>query len=54
MTPEQVTCLRGRLPEGYVEDLMATSMDGGDDALDGDPALEETLTAAAMACLAEG
>lgn len=54
MTPKQLACLRKGLPDGYVEDLMATSMDGGDDALDGDPALEETLTNAALACLGEG
>ncbi len=35
-TPDQVDCLRGRLPDGFVQDLMITSMDGGDDALDED------------------
>lgn len=54
MTADQGACLRDRLPEGYIRELMITSMDGGDDALDDDPDLEDQLTEAFMACLAEG
>lgn len=50
-TPEQVECLRGRLPDGFVRNLMVTSMDGGDEALDADPDLEDQLTGAFTACL---
>lgn len=53
-TADQAECLRSRLPEGYIRELMITSMDGGDDALDADPDLESQLTEAFMACLAEG
>lgn len=53
-TADQVECLRGRLPDEFVRDLMVTSMDGGDDALDADPDLEGQLTDAFMACLADG
>jgi hypothetical protein len=53
-TPEQVQCLRDRLPEGFVRELMITSMDGGDEALDEDDELEQQLTDAFLACVGEG
>lgn len=53
-TPAQIDCIRGRLPDGFVRNLMITSMDGGDDALDSDANLEDQLTQTFMACLAEG
>jgi hypothetical protein len=52
-TPEQVECLRDRLPEGFVRNLMITSMDGGDEALDEDAELEQQLTEAFLACIDE-
>lgn len=53
-TPAQIDCIRGRLPDGFVRNLMITSMDGGDDGLDSDTNLEDQLTQTFMACLAEG
>lgn len=57
-TPDQVDCLRGRLPDGFVQDLMITTMDNGDgpeaDSPEEDPNLERQLTDAFMACLVEG
>ena len=53
-TPEQVDCIRDRLPDGFIRELLITSMDGGEDALDADPDLSGQLTGAFMACLDEG
>ena len=52
-TPAQVACLRDRLPDGFIRELMITSMDGGDEALDADPELEQQLTEAFLACVGE-
>jgi len=47
---DKVDCIIGALPDGYVEQLLATSLSGGRDALDADPTLKEPLIDAAKSC----
>lgn len=53
-TPEQIRCLQDRLPSGFVRDMMVTSMDRGDEALDSDPELEDQFTEAFVLCIGDG
>lgn len=47
---DQAACLADALPDGYVEQLFAITLADGDEALDEDPALAETLTDAYLGC----
>lgn len=46
----QVACLADALPDGYVDRLFAITFSDGDEALDADPELAETLTDAFVGC----
>lgn len=48
---EEIRCLVDALPEGYVDELLTISLADGDEALDEDPALAETLTDAYARCV---
>ncbi|QXC61171.1 hypothetical protein KSP35_23145 [Aquihabitans sp. G128] len=47
---DKVDCIIGALPDGYVEKLLAISLDGGREALDADPTLQQPLIDAATSC----
>ena len=47
---DQRACFIGKLPDGFIENLLAVSLADGRQALDADPAFSDPITDAASAC----